>query len=161
MFFSLVKAKLPKDITVHPYATATSPDQIIAEAMKVSMAKDITAWYKGPNRSRYKGVSDYHPTYHYELGNKDRSLVLTWTDYSYESTRLSSFQVNDIDFDPGVALALIASYDTLKAAYDRAEATARKAKLAMQANENKWNLAESLLGLERNEFGALVPKETV
>jgi hypothetical protein len=31
----------------------------------------------------------------------------------------------------------------------------------MERNEKKWNLAEDLLGMKRNEFGALVPKVSV
>lgn len=37
-----------------------------------------------------------------------------------------------------------------------AEAVARQAKLAMEANEKKWIMAERLLGMKRNEHGALV-----
>lgn len=42
---------------------------------------------------------------------------------------------------------------------DEARKVAREAKANMEANERKWNLAETLLGMKRNEHGALVPIE--
>jgi hypothetical protein len=159
----------PLDATEHPYATATTPDQLIAEAMKVSMAKDINGWTRGgqmvPDHSTHVAYpSDQRPMKPskrlFELVNQDRSMRLTWRTepHGYEYRNVD-FRINDIEFDAKAGLDLIEAYGRLRSAYDTAQATALKAKLAMEANENKWNLAESLLGMKRTEDGALVPLE--
>lgn len=47
--------------------------------------------------------------------------------------------------------------EIIKKAIDRTKAVAEKAKKAMEENEKKWGLAETILGMKRNESGALVP----
>jgi hypothetical protein len=48
----------------------------------------------------------------------------------------------------------------VKAIHDIAEEKAQQVKLAMQQNEDKWDVACGLLGMKVNEFGALVPIKT-
>jgi hypothetical protein len=67
--------------------------------------------------------------------------------------------VNDVDLDPKLGLQLVHKYSSLAEQLAKAKAVAEKAKREQALNEKKWNLAEELLGMTRNEFGALVPKQ--
>lgn len=70
-------------------------------------------------------------------------------------------EVNGVQFDTACAEKVAREYRRLAARVQAAKEVAAKAKRNMERNEAAWNLAESLLGMKRNEFGALVPIKTV
>lgn len=71
-----------------------------------------------------------------------------------------SLFVNEVRVDPAkVGFDLFKTYYALLNAEREAKRIAAEALANMQANEAKWNLAEGILGMRRNEQGALVPIE--
>lgn len=68
--------------------------------------------------------------------------------------------VNDIEVSDSLATTVWASWARVERAHKRTEEAAARAKADMERNEKAWNLAERLLGMRRNEFGALVPIQT-
>lgn len=73
--------------------------------------------------------------------------------YDYD---VMSFTVNDETIDPSLGWELWCSYTRLKGVYDEAQRVAREARMAMETNERKWNLAERLLKMKRTPNGRLM-----
>lgn len=68
--------------------------------------------------------------------------------------------VNDMKMDRRSEDIIVFAYHKIKTQVIAAEKAAQEAKAAMERNEQAWNLAEKILGMKRNEFGALVPIQT-
>jgi hypothetical protein len=98
------------------------------------------------NRQKHKNVKGI--TIFYEVGNG-----------SGRAHR--EFNVNNVPFAAREGIAIIAAFDKLTALKKEADRVAARALEEQKRNEQRWNLAEELLGLRRNEHGALVPVKTV
>ena len=85
-------------------------------------------------------------------------------DYSVDSGdffEFDSLDVNGVSLDPKLGEEIFLKYSRLAEQITKTKEAAEKAKRELEHNERKWNLAESLLGMKRNEFGALVPAQQV
>ena len=177
----------------HPYAKATTPDEIIAAGFIESFAKDFNDWVvvDKPNvsaraflgapdneylRERYerekKAVDAWEGKYTLLLPNHrstvNRALVnekKKWRlvycrqlDCYGDYVLHTIFYVNNVLIPDEVGRKILKSFTTLKEKYEKAAQEAAAAKKRMEEEEKKWNLAEDMLGMKRNEFGALVPK---
>jgi hypothetical protein len=189
-FFSRIVPITPE---THPYATATSPDQIIVAGVLQSITADFNDWtwatdgystrngYKVP---KWPEIEEYYDSddRKYLTSNGKGSMTLTrkringrfakeivvCMEYTVKTSRYDRLvgvtwgqvTVNGVAINPPIlGLKIFLEYKKLKAALIKAEKVAADAKKAMEANEAKWNLAESILGMKRNEHGALVPVE--
>lgn len=160
----------------NPYAKATTPDQIIAAAIVESFAKDFDSWRaRDLERKTLYGTAfrEYAPS----LRHPEKKIEIlfgfrTWpsdsegdiTDYpAYTSADWQSkgTKVNGIEIDLKSARLIANSYETLLNQREALKEKEQKALLTMKRNEEAWNIAERLLGMKRNEFGALVPVQTV
>ena len=160
----------------HPYAKATKPDDIIAAHILASFAKNFEDWTVSATRN---GLAKAFPNL-IKLGQHDRAYteeqfditfvntkenisVVVEYDYSksyydtYYARKVKGGKVNGFSFCPTLLMSIHNKYDALKVQLAEAKRVAAEAKKRMEENEAKWNLAEKLLGMRRNEFGALVP----
>lgn len=125
-----------------------------------------TAWY---NRWTKPGCKANYYMINRVLENKALGVCVAYrrvSSYSYEfgetlETKRDMFHINDVPISNKEGNIIINSHTEVQKARDKAKAAAEKALREMQENEQKWNLVERLAGLKRNEFGALVPIETV
>ncbi len=105
------------------------------------------------------------------LVNKKTNVELFWR-YSYRrklvgSNRCEHVETLDrfyvlsgfiyIPFNVHCGNRIVTQYRKLEKQIAEVKRVAAEAKAKMEADERKWNLAESLLNMKRNEFGALVP----
>lgn len=167
----------------HPYATATTPDMLIANSILNDVCKNPKDWhfeYAHPNAdnsggARYdfytkgKAVDVRVPSKY----NKNRDLVAkregaTAKVFHSKSTKGDLKEARDqrwnmevYELDNESALYLFDNISKWKTQYDAAEQARAKALEEMRENERKWNYAERLTGLTRNAHGALVPRETI
>ena len=144
-----------------------SADQIIAAHCINSIAKDVNDWklirpgddwdewydlfqrYKFEhgvdslliNRQRHKNVKSVHIFYNRQFGKNPNRF----------------FYINGVKFNDYDGREIIDSYLKVKAQKEEVERVAARALREQQLLEQKWNMAEELLGMKRNEFGALEP----
>lgn len=159
----------------NPLAKATTPDGIIEAACINSIARDFDAWTRTCVRDGYKEHSkmltktgremmhhmDSRYIYStYMLKNEEKNIVITWEGNSY-SDKYKDYKVNGVQFPDKNGYAIVSAYENLRMERVRAKAKADAALAEMKRLEGAWDLAENLLGLKRNEFGALVPKEEI
>lgn len=158
----------PLSIEEHPYATATTPDDIIAAAVIESFAKDFEEWTLSGELNPYLGRHEDPPEP--ALKNQKRLLVVRFKlervpirhdrytiPSGYRSWAPDTAIVNGTAINRAASDRILAAWKKLNADFQAAKAAAEKAKRDMEENEKKWNLAEQLMGMRRNEFGALVP----
>lgn len=159
----------------NPLAKATTPDDIIEAACINSIARDFDAWKKTLVKDGYEamrkmvtktgqpmmmGGMEHHFIYStYVLKNEDKNITLMWEENAYCDKR-KDYKVNGIAFPEKNGYAVICAWEKLRRERAQAKAKADAALAEMQRLESAWDLAENLLGLKRNEFGALVPVET-
>lgn len=165
----------PKISTVDAWAMRhkdrCSPDDIITAAIIQSIAKNPDDW-------QFSGALHY-PLYYVgrqshnaSLTNKKKKIVITFIfeGYDYKDKGMSYAQtkyracgcsVNGVEQSKPHFKSILSSWETLTSKLKAAQETADKAKRAMDRNEQAWNIAESLLGMKRNEHGALVPVQEV
>lgn len=162
-------------LTIEQWAERSSrlvpdgPDGIIAAAIVQSFAKDFDKW-----TSLY--FNDPESAYSYGSGGKasltfsDRKKTLTVkrtaqrksNPYGPDQYRFNNeVFVNGIPISPACGKIIVSAWDRISRTQAAAKAAAEEAKKNMSRNEQAWNLVEDLLGMTRNEHGALVPKETV
>jgi hypothetical protein len=184
MLKRLLRRKPALTLFNHPYATATTPDQMIEAAIIQSIAAEFPKWSS-------QGVEVVSPTemiwendvrvnvnsrpYKLKLLNTSKNITceveLGW-DYKHRSPAvgkpkiwgwqptLKKFVVNDIPISDQSAEKILTSYIKVRDHLKKVEAEAAAALERQKLEEEKWNLAENLLGLCRDEKGALVPKVT-
>lgn len=155
-------------------ANKATPDDIIAAAVIQSFAKDFEHWSGNLSANlpshRICCNAGSEPDGHV-LKNSKKNLTLISKYHkgkSRDNDGLNPFYyhnkgllVNEIPLQPDAAKRVLRAYQEVKQRVDRVKAVADKAKEDMERNETAWNLAEKLLGMKRNEFGALVPIKTV
>jgi hypothetical protein len=148
-----------------------SPDDIITAAIIQSIASNPDDW-------QFSGQLNYALSYvgHYSqnatLTNKKKKIVITFIfeGYAYKDKGKSYVQakyracgcsVNGVELSHAHFKSVIRSWEALTSKLKAAKDAADKAKSEMDRNEQAWNIAESLLGMKRNEHGALVPVKEV
>jgi hypothetical protein len=166
----------------HPYAKATTPDEIIAAAIMQSFAKDFASWeWKnvkyGTCMADVKKIleggegSTYHTSDAREIVEnfKLTKLVNSALDISltpimdksargnYHYVRITGVTVSGYELTKEIQQRIWTTWKDVSSKVRAAEAAAAAAKKAMEENERKWNLAERLLNMKRNEQGVLVP----
>jgi hypothetical protein len=160
-------------------ADVATPDDIIAAAIMQSFAKDFKDWkgseylagdakqaYKtgqydvmipNPSTDQMKTVTLRNSKTGIQIirGVFHRSMYDGPDKYWYGKTF-----VDGVELDERQAQKLMRAYLAILKQVQATEEAARQAKRVMDRNEAAWNLAEKLLGMKRNEFGALVPVKT-
>jgi hypothetical protein len=177
-----------KPMTVERWAEKNSklvkPEEIITARIIQMIAKDFDDWAlvtKGQSQN-WPSFSEFYSKYptvqHHHvdrmLVNRQRLVnvksVVIFYEHRYAATRIDGldaviahryFNVNSVPLDPELGKQIVAAYVKIKLQREEAERVAAKALKEQQENEAKWNLAENLLGMKRNEFGALVPEKEV
>ncbi len=172
MGWSLRKALglLPKpfDPIDNPYAKATTPDRLISAHFIESFVKDFDNWRAGKDVKEDKKVLIDRHQHEFEvfLKNRKTGLRIEWEmkrEYDVKSyhhfgvIKHSKTKVKGIPLDPQESERIFLSWIKIKKQHDETKRVAAAALAKMKEEDAKWNLAESLLGLKRNEFGALVP----
>jgi hypothetical protein len=171
------------DAINNPYAKATTPDELIAAKICNLIATDFEAWaatgaWKLPEIERHHKLNwrHYDTTYgeSFTLESEKYNVRVTgavakkqarysgsqgYSEYYYYSIIIKDLAVNDVAVDAKVGIPILSDYGKIRMQFEEAQRVAKEAKATMEAEEKKWNLAETLLGMKRNEQGALVPKE--
>lgn len=143
------------DIIKNPYANATTPDELIAAKVVREIAKDFEA-------VSFTETTEKYNRYNREVTIKVKDIVFTYTKEKncYGETRAcSNYRVNGVSISPEAATLIYTNYFKVKKEQDELQRLAAEAKRKMEENEQKWNLAEQLLGMKRLPNGALVPKD--
>lgn len=152
-------------------ADLTTPDEIIAAAIAKSFASHWEDWshldcFTGDVKQAYKIKGRYDEEV--SIRNNKAGVVVMrkivgkrLNDYGgWGGKCYGDLFVNDIKMDRRSEDIIVFAYHKIKTQVIAAEKAAQEAKAAMERNERAWNLAEKLLGMKRNEFGALVPVQT-
>jgi hypothetical protein len=155
---------------VHNARKAT-PDDLIAGAIVASFAKDFKQWkFVGQLEQRHSRESYFQSTSlsRKMVGKKHVEITFLFrhtksVDGDYNQThkyRAIGCEVNDIRVSELAFRRILNNWKTIVTQVRHAEEVAAGAKAAMDTNENKWNLAEALLGMKRNGLGQLMPVKT-
>lgn len=136
-------------------ANLTTPDRLVIEALILSVNKDYDTW-KWRIEENSGEYNDYYTRYC--LSHADKNIKIQYKIH-YDEDTFQNLTVNSISVDG--AEDVIAAYERINNQRRIAQQTADRALEKMKVNEKKWNLAERLLGMKRNEFGALVPAVSV
>lgn len=105
--------------------------------------------------------------YELQLTNSSKKMKLT---FKFEETRSASsyhyfnvtrVYVDGVELDKKHSEFIILNWKKIQKEVAATEAAAATAKKNMEKNDAAWNVVERLLGLKRNEQGALVPIEKV
>lgn len=157
------------------HANKASPDGLIAAAVVESLAQHWEDW----EEHDLKIKTDYYryPDYSPALINSKKKLVIKFgitkwrsdsdgrrggsTSWYSADWRSEGMRVNDILIELKAARYITAGYERIAKQQKKLQETAARAKQEMKESKQKWDLAENLLGMKRNEFGALVPIKTV
>lgn len=154
----------------------TMPDEIITAAVIQSLAADFPDWkltnqkdgvYVGKDHTSSFSGKEYWiheiPTYGPRLSNANKDIKVDFfmqslgKTGSYYRYGLKSCKVNGILISEKCMRMIHDAYIKLKSEHDAVKQKAAQALAEQQRNEAAWDLAERLLGMKRNEFGALVP----
>lgn len=164
-------------------AKLCSPEDLIEAHIIRSIAKDFDDWElvavgkgtPGLTRDRWyeevKTIKEKHPHLDVQWLNRllrnrrkhrnVKTVNILWSDNCNDlEDYFSNFFVNGIQFRGTSGSNIVEAFETINRQRQEAAAVAAKALREQQANEAKWNLAEELLGMVRNEHGALVPAKT-
>jgi hypothetical protein len=151
-------------------ANKASADDIIAAAVAQSFASHFEDWtitgdildaetaYTEGRINYYGGII---------LCNHLKDVQITripFEKYNYNKPNeyyWKRLKVNEIEVSEEAERIIISAYKQILTRVQAAKKIASDAEKAMKRNEEAWNLAERLLGMKRNEFGALVPVKTV
>jgi hypothetical protein len=141
------------------------PDEIIAAAIVQSIAKDFGDWEFYAHSCYGSKPTDWDaPKYAIvdrRLVNKTKGLALYYLrDYSNGKYFRKNFYINGTQIADYCGDAIMNRYDEVEKRVTAVKQAEAKALADMKRNEDAWNLAESLLGMKRNEYGALVPVQT-
>lgn len=162
----LNKIAPPVDMINNPYAKATTPDRLIAAHIIESFTLNFNDWEADNLEPGWQKHEYRAPTH--QLVNKEKALCVSW-DYTTERrgsqyNKYNVYKVNpDIARVKGILLdqfssrLILESWDSVCRVQIPIQHAAARALQEMKMNETKWNIAENMLGMKRNEFGALVP----
>jgi len=149
----------------------TTPDDLIAGAIIPSFAKDFKHWkFVGEFHQRYTNSSGFKSTSltRKMVGKKHVEIVFVFKNTRHSNGydaiykyKVIGCEVNGIRISDRAFRAIYDAWQGVVVKVRAAEAAAAEAKLAMEMNEKKWDIAEGLLGMKRNKQGALVPVKTV
>lgn len=171
MFLSLRKALSVEDWSKrvsNRFGGPACADEIIAAAIAQSIAKNFDDWIeKGcfkKRKSSYRNdvVGEIATLMNEKKGVTVRFGQRIWSYDEWRSKpRLKGTTVNGIEISPDDALLIWNAYHKMKARVQAVKDAEQKALSSMKKNEAAWDLVEKLLGLKRNEHGALVPVNPV
>jgi hypothetical protein len=157
----------------------STPDQIIASHIVASIAKDFDAWtrHNRPEHNIHAVKLNYLASRSCEdaikaeavdfhdinrvLENKATGMIVCYRCFGRDTDKFDSFYVDGVPLSNEDGSFIVHSHRKIGQELVRVAAAAAKALREMKENEEKWNLVEKLSGMVRNEFGALVPKESV
>lgn len=88
--------------------------------------------------------------------SKDRDGQGPWF-YRPSPTSGCVIEFNGVTLNSQASDRFLTTFKKIKADAAKAKEIADRCFAAMEENEKKWNVAETMLGMKRNEFGALVP----
>jgi hypothetical protein len=152
-------------------AKKASADDLIAAAIIQSFAKDFKHWkFVGQFSQRHDSSSGFQNTSitrkmptkkHIEIVFLFRQTNSSDGYSNIYKYKVIGCEVNGVRVSDTAFHAIYVSWNNIVAQVRRTEEVAAEAKASMEANETKWNLAESLLGMKRNGLGVLVPVKTV
>jgi hypothetical protein len=146
-------------------APLCSPEQLIAAHIKQDIAKNFDKWRINkiltPD-ARMRHEAKFLPgvekrVFNYVLTDGDIVILYRDQSYNYDREFYENFYIGYIEFPNDAGQSILATYNLVKAQWSELERKRRAAEKAMIDNERRWNLAEHLLGMKRNEYGALVP----
>jgi hypothetical protein len=154
-FQSLAKSLFVKHpIPLHETAFAkVTPDELIAAVVIKSIAENFDAW-KFTVESR-SGIN----TVKCALENEKFTIKFKYSKYC--GSYYPEYTINGVPIAEKQIEEIHKAWLKIKTERDRLERIAAQKKKEMEDNERKWNLYEDIMGLKRNEFGALVPKVSV
>jgi hypothetical protein len=141
-------------------AKKASAEEIIVAAVIQSFAKDFGDWESD-------GFSNPKAGYQMSGGlglltNKKKKVVIARrAQKKGDKYRFYGLTINDITISFAMSKLVVTHWEKVFCQVMKAKTVAERAKNEMDISEKAWNLAENLLGFERTETGALVPKETV
>ncbi len=170
---------LPQVMEDNSYSRACNPDEIVIAAVLQSFAKHVDDWEMCRRDHNYHRQRTSDPQFIYikvstKVSNK-RAIYFTNGDAIYlrnkkkdvtvriksvpfaGSYKIGEITVNQVPVDVKYYPLICKHWEDSQGKLERLKETARKAKLEMELNEKKWNLAERLLNMKRNEHGALIP----
>lgn len=180
-FLDLILGETSKpDMINNSYAKATTPDRLIAAHIIESFTLNFEDWdalnlddqwrqfYDAPKHTltnTKKGLSVGWENQKKSADNDNRS---PWVyKLKAESAHVRNIPTKDnsapgksVPLDAVSSRLIIESWDKVSVVKLKAKAVADKALAEMKANEAAWTMAENLLGMKRNKFGALVPVKT-
>jgi len=184
----------PERLAASGWATATTPEELIAAHIIQEFAKNPNSWtctgkfptnlverrsdnrnpvvpsYERPNKTRwYRGITPVFTMTrdHVMLSaaayyrNADGDGAAPWFEKNCLEVSCTDTKDPAIILADDLALQLFLSIQAIFVQKAKAEEAAAQAQKDMEENERKWNLAERLLGMKRNEHGALVPAVTL
>jgi hypothetical protein len=154
-----------------------TPDKIMAVAIAADIANRPDNWKQtGPWKTHYsRYASDGKVS---GLENLSKNVTVTFgvrrfkagalresfTPYGRENQfriDLKGTTVNGLPVDAEAAKIIYDAWVKIGAKMRRVKESQAKALTTMKKNEAAWDMVEKLLGMKRNEFGALVPINTV
>lgn len=171
-FLSFKKSAIPPiEKWANHNSKKASADDLIAGAIVGSFAEHFKHWkFCGDFNQRYDGSGGFKPTSlsRKMVGKKHVEVVFVFratqsgdaysTIYKY---KVIGCEVNGIRISDRAFQHIYTSWNNVVVKVKAAEEVAEKAKNEMVANELRWDLAESLLGMKRNGLGVLIPVKTV
>lgn len=145
-------------------ANKATPDGIIAAAIIESIAKHFDDWaYRAVDYYAHDknwvddckkfGISEC--LVNKRLVNEIKDLSVHW------HSNGTFYYVNGTPLNWDEGRLIVQQFTKLQEKHNAVKAAAAKAIADQKRNEAAWNLAEKLLGMKRNEHGALVPIKTV
>lgn len=174
----------PERLAASRWATAATPDQIIVAHILQEYAKNPDNWTTSgtlpdslsesktsgsyePVGYKRRDTTTWYPTHQNIFKMTDGKAVVSLLTFvkNKDGDGLAPwfqkhfFEVNKIRLCDSSSTQLFNTLQVLIEKKKQAEIAAAKALAELEESERKWNLAEDLLGMKRNEFGALVPKD--
>lgn len=162
----------PKLAPVEQWATRNAkkatPDDLIAGAIVASFAKDHKHWqFVGDFHQKHGSSTVKSTSLTREMAGKKNVRIVflfkrTYTGdvYPVYKYRVIGCEVNGTRMTDAAFTYIYTNWQNVSVAVRAAEEAAAKAKLSMEINEKKWDLAEGLLGMKRNKVGVLMPIKT-
>lgn len=172
--FNFFKPSLPSvEKWANHNSKKASADDLIAGAIVGSFAEHFKHWkFCGDFNQSHSSKNGFQSTLltRKMVGKKPVEVQfifkLTKTGDGYNEPHVCKYkvigcEVNSIRISDGAFQHIYKSWHLVSAQVKAAEEVAEKAKNEMVANELRWDLAESLLGMKRNGLGVLIPVKTV
>lgn len=185
-WLDFLKPKAVEDnLLTHPWAKADNPDRLIASAIMRLFVEDFDKWMltgnfdvlkdKDAERGiRVESKGDHKNWDVYKavvLRHIERKISVQWGimrrardndnmapwEYFGSMCAIVVDPEGETELNLEVSNELAVSWRNLSSQAEAARKAAAEALLAQQLNERKWNMAERLLGMKRNDQGALVP----